>query len=298
MSQFIKKQSGQAVLVILLIMAVGLTIGLSIASRGTSNVRFSTQIDESSRAFSAAEAGIESVLSQGLFAAGSTAGSISVGSADEAAYEVDVQVFGDSSSILTFPTVIEEGDGQTIWLVNHDVNGLVETPTYTSPTIDICWARQSTDSIIPALEVSVLFKETSNNTYKIIRQAYDPDSTRDNGFENSEISAICNDNGYDYYKQINFTDLAANANISGFNPTPGGGDLDILLALRLKPVYANAKIAVIPTNDQILPQQGRNIVSTGKTKSGVTRKWNVIQTYSAPTDLFDYAVWSNTDLTK
>lgn len=56
------KNRGQMILVILLVMAVGLTIGLSVASRSITDVNFSTKIEDSSRAFSAAESGIEEAL--------------------------------------------------------------------------------------------------------------------------------------------------------------------------------------------------------------------------------------------
>ena len=57
-----KKISGQVVLIIVLLTMVGLTIGLSLISRTVTDVRISSQIEQSSRAFSAAEAGVETAL--------------------------------------------------------------------------------------------------------------------------------------------------------------------------------------------------------------------------------------------
>lgn len=59
-----KKQSGQIAIVILLIMVVLLTVGLSLASRTTQEVFLSQQEAESTRVFNAAESGIENALSQ------------------------------------------------------------------------------------------------------------------------------------------------------------------------------------------------------------------------------------------
>ncbi len=56
------KNSGQAVLLILLVVAVALGLGLSIMSQSTTDIRISQQEQESARAFSAAEAGIEDAL--------------------------------------------------------------------------------------------------------------------------------------------------------------------------------------------------------------------------------------------
>jgi hypothetical protein len=59
-------QSGQVGIVIVLIMVVLLTFGLSIASRSTREVALSQQEEESNRVFNAAEAGIERALATDL----------------------------------------------------------------------------------------------------------------------------------------------------------------------------------------------------------------------------------------
>jgi len=60
-----RNNSGQALLIILLIMAVALTIGLSVVSRSVTDIRISQEQEESARVFSAAEAGLESLLATG-----------------------------------------------------------------------------------------------------------------------------------------------------------------------------------------------------------------------------------------
>lgn len=64
--KFSNSQSGQIGVVILLIMVVLLTVGLSIATRTTQETFLSTQSSESARVFNAAEAGIEEALSTDL----------------------------------------------------------------------------------------------------------------------------------------------------------------------------------------------------------------------------------------
>jgi len=66
MSHSISHQSGQIGVIILLIMVVILTIGLSVASRTTQESFLTTQTAESTRVFNAAEAGIEKALSTDL----------------------------------------------------------------------------------------------------------------------------------------------------------------------------------------------------------------------------------------
>ena len=55
------KESGQIIIVLLLMMLVGLSIGLVVTQRSVTDVSVSTQSEQSQRAFSAAEAGIEKV---------------------------------------------------------------------------------------------------------------------------------------------------------------------------------------------------------------------------------------------
>ena len=57
-----KSELGQALIIILLVMAVGLTMGLAVVSRSVTDIRISQQEEESARAFSAAEAGIRQQL--------------------------------------------------------------------------------------------------------------------------------------------------------------------------------------------------------------------------------------------
>jgi len=58
--ELIKK--GQAALIVLLVVAVALGFGLSTISRSTTELKISKQEQEASRAFNAAEAGIEEAL--------------------------------------------------------------------------------------------------------------------------------------------------------------------------------------------------------------------------------------------
>src|SRR3989338_3404772 len=59
-----KKRRGQILILVLLIVVVALAVGLSVASRNITNLRTSTQTEQSQRAFSAAEGGVEDVLSK------------------------------------------------------------------------------------------------------------------------------------------------------------------------------------------------------------------------------------------
>jgi len=61
---FKNNQSGQILIIFLLVLVVGLAIALSIASRTVTDIRQTTTSDESNRAYFAAEAGVERALKQ------------------------------------------------------------------------------------------------------------------------------------------------------------------------------------------------------------------------------------------
>ncbi len=288
---------GQIILIILLVMAVGVTVGLSVANRAVTDVKISTQIEESNRAFSAAEAGIESILNQNLASVSGATLEGSLGPNDEASYRVEVTSVGNDSDIFSFPDFILDGDHQTVWLVNQGADGpVVDTRIYNSDVITVCWKGTEGVPDIPAIEISAFMNDSGE--FKVAREYFDPDSGRivseGSGFATvSDQSGGYCDNSlgttYTYRVNVNFITLDPEVTIVGDY---------VPVAIRVRPIYANSYIAVQRDPAAVFPEQGKNIVSTGTTDTGVTRKWNVEQYYSAPQDIFEYAVWSGGSLTK
>ena len=107
-----KPNSGQALLIVLLGMAVVLTLVLSIVSRSVTDVSITTKDEESLRAFSAAEAGVEQLLIGG-------SGS---GEFPNSSYTAQVYDIGNSEYYF-FPNQLKSGDVVTLWFVEHDDQG-------------------------------------------------------------------------------------------------------------------------------------------------------------------------------
>src|SRR3989344_3793955 len=63
-SEMKSRKSGQILILVLLIVVVALAVGLSVASRNLTNLKTATQTEQSQRAFTAAEGGVEDVLSR------------------------------------------------------------------------------------------------------------------------------------------------------------------------------------------------------------------------------------------
>ncbi|MBI4999662.1 hypothetical protein HZB97_02750 [Candidatus Gottesmanbacteria bacterium] len=254
---FPQGERGQVLLIVLLVMVVGLTIGLSLATRSVTDIKISTQLEQSSQAFSAAEAGLEAALK------GETAGTYTIGNTT---YTFSTTTSGGTDAPLSLGKV-SVADTYTVWLTNHDGDGnlqIGESYDYDGSSIDVCWDQG-------AMETTVLYKD--GTTYKVSRGAYDPSSDRraNNKFSDVEGGINCG-GGFAFGKRINLPS-------------------SILLALRLRAFYSDANVGVAPQTGQALPSQGIDISSTG-TAGETTRKISIRQNYPSLPPIFDYVLFS------
>ena len=271
-------QVGQVVLITLLVLTIATTVALSLISRTTTDTTITAQVEESSRAFSAAEAGIEEALKSGVGTNGPQVLTPGV------SYAVSVASIGNATGIYEFPKKTAKGTTETLWLVGHDaVTGAIneaDPARYKASTIDVCWSSETT---IPALVVTLLYKESSDGSYNVVKAAYDTDTSRNpaNAFTQTYFPDGCG-NGTSYREIINFNSL--NASIDP--------NVDTLIALRIRPLYSDTKISINTEASAILPLQGNRIESTGSTTTGTNRKIVVYQQYRAPSTVFDAALYS------
>ncbi|OGG11489.1 hypothetical protein A2Z00_03520 [Candidatus Gottesmanbacteria bacterium RBG_13_45_10] len=278
------KQSGQVVLITLLVLTIATTVALSLISRTTTDTSITNQVEESSRAFSAAEAGIEEALKIGV---GTSLPTAIIGSPD-VSYSVSMASIGGAAGAYQFPRKTLKDTTETVWLVDHQSSGALAeplSPTYVSPSIDICWSSESTT---PALVVTVLYRESSDGSYRILKGAYDPNSSRTSANKFSAPTAStggCSGTTNTTYRET-FTFNALNPSV---DPAT-----DTLIALRLRPIYSDATLAVNAV--MALPLQGNRIESTGSTQTGTNRKIVVFQEYRAPASMFDAAIYSYSPL--
>src|SRR3989338_3351838 len=114
-----KNEKGQAFLIVVLVMVVALTVGLSVASRTVTNLRTTAEEENSQRAFSAAEAGIEKALKTGPISSPLDLG-------NNASIE-SVQIVGVSGTefLLNGGNPVLQDDGFDLWLSSY--------PDYTNP---------------------------------------------------------------------------------------------------------------------------------------------------------------------
>ncbi|MFZ1721441.1 MAG: hypothetical protein WAU07_02965 [Microgenomates group bacterium] len=157
-------QSGQVAVVVLLIMVVLLTIGLSIATRTTQEVFLSQQQAESSRVFNAAETGVEDALSQDFEAL--------TGSVTNVTTIDGVDVNYTISASDTLETRLTEG-----------LSAMVDLNQSVSGNLTVRWARETPCNDKASLIFSIYYMTGGRNRVRHV--AVGPNSgCRSDGFTN------------------------------------------------------------------------------------------------------------------
>lgn len=107
-------QKGQVLLIVVLIMVVTLTVGLSLAARSIINLRNTNEEDNSQRAFFAAEAGIEQTIKQNSApASGASLGNNST------IKQINVTAVSGTTLLPLNGAPIVKDDGTDIWLSTY-----------------------------------------------------------------------------------------------------------------------------------------------------------------------------------
>ena len=167
-------QSGQIILILLLVMTIALGVGLSIVQRSLTDISTSTKVEQSSRAFSAAEAGIEKAIKGDL-------SPVSFPDAQSAAAtSVSVPEFNQA---LEFPPLGKEEIAH-FWLADlYDSTNNPPDPYYLGGAIDLYWGTPGLPaSDQAAIEVNVV--HLLSGVYQTKKFYFDPNDTRNdkNGF--------------------------------------------------------------------------------------------------------------------
>lgn len=286
--------SGQALLIVLLTMAVVLTIILSVLSRSVTDVAVTSREEEALRAFSAAEAGVERALLIGS----------NTGSFDDATFVATSINFGVSAEEYVYPDKLLSGETVTIWFVDHDeTTGELTCDTnecFTGSQMSVCWAElgaPSDQATTPALEISIFYADVpwDYSTVKIARVTTDPNIARrvTNSFGDTDgANCTLEDQDFEFKKTTDFS-------ASGLNipyATPGN-----LLFGKVRFFYNTDEAQSLGFDvrgvGSDLPSQGRRITSTG-TAGEANRKIEVLRTFGELPPIFDAAIFSPGGLVK
>ncbi len=290
-----KKESGQIILILILVMTVALAIGLSIVQKSLVDVSTASKLEQSSRAFSAAEAGIEKALR------GDTTPQFFNDNNSQITEIVDPGSLppavssGTPQPALEYPPLAKEDIAQ-VWLANPDSASNPPAAAYTQPTLDVYWGNSSTD--YAAIEISLIYH---NGTSYQSRKWYIDNSSASrippNGFE----AIICGGytigvNRYQCKKTLGNTLGPGNEPLPVTSP-------NVLMLLRVRLLYnSTSQPFAVQAVDScgancLLPSQAKSIISTGV--SGDTlRKVKLFQLNKVVPFYFDYALFSAGPITK
>lgn len=280
------KEKGQVILLLILIMTVALSIGLSIVQKSLLDVSTASKVEQSSRAFSAAEAGVEKALRGDTTTQTFTDTNSQITGISDTGLTPAVPASGSRQAALALPPLAKE-DVSQIWLA--DLNSTANPPTtvYTADSLDIYWGNSSQDKA--AIELTVVFY--SGGSYQSRRWYLDHSSASRNPANGFEAVTTCSGGNippggttaYQCKKTLNFT------------PSESSG----LMLLRSRLLYnaTSQPIAIQAVGASWLPPQARSIVSTGV--SGETqRKVQILQIYKMMPHYFDYVLFSAGEIRK
>lgn len=316
----IKKEAGQVVIILLLTIVVALAIGLSISTRSISEISTATKTEQSSRAFSAAEAGIEKVL-QDIEArktdpAHPLASSVPSLSNQAKADISSTDLYpprGDRRAIEYGYNGVGRDEVAHIWLADPSPTSGVET-YYNQPTFDVYFGNptQPNEEDKPAIEVNVITKTQAAYAAYASKKLYFDSKTRSNNFitpgsdpdsdfkcDSPTLNTIISANSQ-FYCRLHVADY----------PLPPA-NAPVLVRIRLLYSSTKQKIAVAPTTASpcnvpgqsaqdtdkscSLPPQITLITSTG-TSGDVTRKIQLFQQRYVIPPILNYALFSNSDI--
>jgi hypothetical protein len=263
MKKLVSNQKGQVILVLLLIMTVALAIGLSVVQRSIKDVSTSTKVEESARAFSAAEAGIERALNcTGVSCASFSIDDLELDNSSDANI-TGYSVPDANTKAFEIPTVTQEKPGH-LWLANPDATFTNKYGGGAASQLDVFWGDDNV-SPNPAIEITVVYNP-SGTTYTVNKFFYDNEVRGNNfnvppsGCSIAPLVTHISPNGRSYENCARIS-LAANP---------------ILLRARL--IYAGFiehPVAFAPVGSNSLVQQGTLFISTGT--SGETKRTIVLQ---------------------
>ena len=260
-----KKKRGQVLVLVLLVVVVALAVGLSVASRNLTNLRTTTQTEQSQRAFNAAEGGIESILPNLATVAEGPQPAIQVGN-----LEANVTVNKETEYFWTIP----EGEVGQVKL--DDATG--------SPTeIQIEWVKTGDPQEDPTPPLS-----GTPASVEITRIDETAGNFTQQRFALTGGSAGVNEQGFDSPSNCS-ADFVKCTKI-GF---PSNSRI-----LRIRPFWNQATVKVTSVGGS-LPDQQYTITSSATSELGLTRKIEVTKTVLPQLPaVFDYVLYSERDIVK
>jgi len=267
-----QSQSGQIGIIIILIMIVMLTIGLSLVAQSSTNLSLSTQEEQSTQVFNAAEAGVEQALSTDFSTLADT-------------YTAPQFTFQNSNANANVNYTITKKHILDTRLFQGDTATVQLWDTANKQTVSnliIDWASGARDCSTTPQPASLIISTYSIDPItKVVSVRHDAFAVCDH---KDNIGTVGTGSGYQGEKVLTVTANDA--------------------FMRIKPVYNDTVLHVTGSGyvsdlTNQLPVQYYSILSTAQNSSGnETRAVQVNRTLSVAPYIMDYALFSGTTLVK
>src|SRR3989344_1990712 len=139
-----RAEARQVILILILVMTVGLGIGLSIVQKSLVDVSTASKVEQSSRAFSAAEAGIEKGLRGDTSKQTFDDNSSRIGEILDVGLIPAAGVAGSRQEAVEYPSLAREDVAQ-VWLADYTSTINPPPVMYTQSSLDVYWGNSPTD---------------------------------------------------------------------------------------------------------------------------------------------------------
>jgi hypothetical protein len=262
-----RMKRGQALLVVMLVLGVAMTVGLSVVSRSITEVNISSTAEDSTRALEAAEAGIEkSLAGVGTFASGTVDHPTTNTFSENNAVVSVANISLGTASFYKLPYELESGDVATVDLGSSTVN-----------SVRVCWGTD--EGLNPVAEVMIY--STNGGSVEMRKWMIGPGFTT---LGSNDTSKPCQGTSdpqiYNYRYSIDTSAI------------PG-----TLTMMRVRILGNKAHPFAFHLPSGNMPDQGKDTFSTG-TAGGTSKKVKVTQLKPDIPFMFDSALFSGTSLVK
>lgn len=257
-------QSGQIVLIVLLLLMVGMTIGISILQDTMTETSLTVTEEGSEDSFNAAEAAIENVLLKDYANIGADTVTIKVGS-EEMIVDIKVDEVNniEAKAVKQNSVLAVNTEGVSLGGANQLV---------------IKWNDKSA-----YLYVERWYK-LADGSIKVGRYVYQPyQASNPSALEAGDVSANASTGTGGYNSELT----------TNFNYVAGSSDI----VVRIRPLFSDADIYVEGTDVDILPAQRKTIYSVPSSGSEV-RAVQVDRYFGQLPDIFDYVLFSGGPIIK
>lgn len=255
-SRFMKDESGQVLLIAIMLMAVTLTIVLSITFTSRTDTQLTKLEEESQKALNAAEAGIEAALKN--------AGNVTIGEGgilSQTEYEGQATIATTYEKTTFAAPIVQKDEQYTLYMGTYDKDANTVGASL-AEDVNVCFGspNQTTKT---AIEVTLV---KGSGPYTLKRYVGDPDSR-----VSGTLSTVSNCSNTAFRSQITI-------------PAADIGTTTKVMIVRV--LFNSSKIFF--SRSSAFPLQGKYITSEAtSSKTGVSKRIELFQSYpQIPSDFF------------